>query len=130
MRWWVRLRRCWRSYETMPTMGSCSALLGTSTAEMRVWPILRSRRTEPRSRCRIRNNRPPNAALRRFVGHLANTWCVITSKRFTNEWHHDKKKGIVPISLGAQFVHAVVESVAPASLDALLLCAVEHLLDR
>jgi len=62
----------------------------------------------PRKRPRAR---PARIDLRLLVGHLANSWTVLTKTHFSSAW-----AGIEPVSPGAQFVHAVVAAVDPASL--------------
>jgi hypothetical protein len=60
-------------------------------------------------------NRPPRIDLRLLVGSLANYWLCATNTDFTQYWTNKGE----PISLGAQFVYAVVEFIDPKSLPAL-----------
>jgi hypothetical protein len=59
-------------------------------------------------------HRPAALNLRRLVGHLANDWQVLTGNPFKSDWVCKE-----PISLGAQFVHAIVKVVDPSSLPQL-----------
>jgi hypothetical protein len=58
--------------------------------------------------------RPADVCLRLLVGDLANIWLCATGQDFTQNWH-----GCEPVSLGAQFLHAVVDFADPAKLPAL-----------
>jgi hypothetical protein len=60
---------------------------------------------------RRKRARPENLDLHHFVHHLAHVWQFITDRPFTQEWHGEE-----PVSLGAQFVHAVVRYIDGASL--------------
>jgi hypothetical protein len=59
-------------------------------------------------------NRPAGIDLRLLVGHLANTWLVLTNTPFTSEWRKTD-----PMSFGAQFVYEFVKVVDPVSLPSL-----------
>jgi hypothetical protein len=73
-------------------------------------------------------NRPAGIDLRLFVGHLANCWSLLVQEsdtgaplvpfkaRFTNRWHRNPDKTVSPVSLGAQFVHAVLKVVDSSRL--------------
>jgi hypothetical protein len=61
-------------------------------------------------------NRPAGIDLRLFVGHLANGWLLLTHVSFTSRWHRNPDSTVLPVSLGAQFVHAVVKVVDSSRL--------------
>jgi hypothetical protein len=65
---------------------------------------------------RVKEGRRPNHKLLFLVRELAEKWVIMTDKPFTQEWHRSTNE---PISLGAQFVEAVVHYLDPKSLPAL-----------
>ncbi len=64
---------------------------------------------QPERRRGARGNRD----LHHLVHRLANEWLVLTDTRFTQDWH-DK----IPVTGGAEFVHAVVKFIDPENLTA------------